>query len=121
MTSDASAGSGGFDWPAFVARVGDADVARSMIDVFLTEDLPRLTADLDAAIASGDAGGVRHAAHAMKGGFAELGAEGARGSSARLERMGADGELDGVAAVHEALVLEIDRLRDALASRQAGP
>jgi HPt (histidine-containing phosphotransfer) domain-containing protein len=105
-----------FDWQAFVDRVGDAELARSMIEAFLAEDLPRLLGDLDAAVASGQAQGIREAAHGMKGAFAELRAEGARAAAARLEEIGAAGVLAAVGDAHGTLRREIDGLREVIAS-----
>jgi histidine phosphotransfer protein HptB len=61
-------------WDALEEMVGhDADFLAEMIDTFL-DDAPGLIAELDSAIASGDATALRRAAHTLKSNSRTFGA-----------------------------------------------
>jgi HPt (histidine-containing phosphotransfer) domain-containing protein len=61
-------------WDALEEMVGhDADFLAEMIDTFLS-DAPGLIADLNGAIASGDAAALRRAAHTLKSNSRTFGA-----------------------------------------------
>jgi CheY-like chemotaxis protein len=108
---------GGFDWPAFVALVGDAPSAERLMETFLTVDLPRLAGNLARAVETSDATGIDDAAHGLKGAFAELGAEAARAASAELERLGKANDLTGVPEAYAILVRAVERVKHVYASR----
>ncbi|HJQ97536.1 MAG TPA: response regulator, partial [Candidatus Polarisedimenticolaceae bacterium] len=87
---------GAFDPSRAAARLGgDEKLLRELLDLFLS-DLPRMTREIERAIASADAEALRHAAHALKGSVANFAAAGPVDAARRLETMGASGNLSGV-------------------------
>jgi CheY-like chemotaxis protein len=69
---------------------GDRELLSEIIDAFL-EECPRLTAALDAAIASGDAASARRAAHTLRGGLCTLGATDASSIAQQIETLAHEG------------------------------
>jgi DNA-binding NarL/FixJ family response regulator len=86
---------GAFDPSRAAARLGGNEkLLRELLDLFLS-DLPRMTREIERAIASADAEGLRQAAHALKGSVANFAAAGPVDAARRLETMGASGDLSG--------------------------
>jgi CheY-like chemotaxis protein len=92
---------------------GDIEFFRETARVFLG-DLPRQLEAVRSAIAQADAGGIEHAAHALKGAAANFSAERVVAHALRLETMGREARLEGASEVFAALAAESQRLRDAL-------
>jgi HPt (histidine-containing phosphotransfer) domain-containing protein len=75
-----------------LARVdNDLDLLHDLLGIF-KEDFPRLKQSLVAAVASGNLKTVGNTSHALKGMFANLGAERAASAAARLEELASTGE-----------------------------
>jgi PAS domain S-box-containing protein len=84
---------GAFDPSRAAARLGgDAKLLRELLDLFLS-DLPRMTGEIERAIATKDAEALRHAAHALKGSVANFAAAGPVDAARKLEAIGASGDL----------------------------
>lgn len=95
-----------FDLSYLLTTVADdRELAGQVIGVFM-HDIPKQLAELDSAIASGDAPTARRAAHSIKGAAATVGAEKLRVVAFQGEELGRDGKLDelkGVAVnIHQA-------------------
>ncbi len=76
------------DEDAFLKRCGgDVALKRELIQLFVNE-YPALLTVLHDAIASRDAGGLREAAHSLKGSSCNFGAERVTAAALRLEQMG---------------------------------
>jgi signal transduction histidine kinase/DNA-binding NarL/FixJ family response regulator/HPt (histidine-containing phosphotransfer) domain-containing protein len=77
---------------------GEMKLAQTVFQTFIdTADASR--AQVQAAINNGDAAALSEAAHTMKSGSANIGAETLASAYAELEQMGRDGQLDEAAAV----------------------
>jgi HPt (histidine-containing phosphotransfer) domain-containing protein len=82
------------DHSAAMARVGgDAELLKELAGLFVDE-YPQLMAELQAAIAAGDAIRVERSAHALKGAVANFGARQAVDTALQLEQMGRMGKLE---------------------------
>jgi CheY-like chemotaxis protein/HPt (histidine-containing phosphotransfer) domain-containing protein len=103
------------DWGAALKAVGgDEDILRELAVVFL-EASPRWLEELRAAVARGDAAGVRRMAHTIKGSLGQFGAAAAHEMAQRLETMGQGEDLAGAAEACAALTEEVGRVGPALA------
>ncbi|MEZ5400330.1 MAG: Hpt domain-containing protein [Bryobacteraceae bacterium] len=73
---------------AAVERVGgDEELLVDIAGVYLAE-YPSLMEEIAKAVAAGDAAGLTHSAHTLKGSLATIGAERAASIALRLEMMG---------------------------------
>lgn len=82
---------------------GDAGIVRELIDDYAA--MARgVVADIERALAAGDARGVEHAAHSLKGSSAMMGAHLVKQTSEAVERAAAAGDLAGARAAVPALV-----------------
>jgi signal transduction histidine kinase/DNA-binding response OmpR family regulator/HPt (histidine-containing phosphotransfer) domain-containing protein len=88
-----------------------------LIASFLDE-APRLLAELDQSVASGDAAGVRRVAHSLKSNGADFGAVAFAGLCRELEMMGKGGELSGAADLAARLGAEYAKVAAALRAVQ---
>src|ERR1700676_1488611 len=71
-----------------LSRVGgDRQLLREIAVLFI-EECPRAFAEIQAAVAAGNAVRLEHAAHALKGSVANFGARNAVEAAFRLEQMG---------------------------------
>jgi len=70
--------------------------------------------DIAAAVSSLDPAAVHHAAHALKGSSASLGAPALAEASGRLESLGRSSQLEGAPGVFEQVGHEASRLRETL-------
>ncbi len=94
---------------------GDPELLAEMVGLFL-QDCPQLLAALREALARGDAGALRRAAHTLKGTVSNFAAPAATAAALRLERMGREGDLSQAAEGCAALETEIERLKPLLAN-----
>jgi CheY-like chemotaxis protein len=88
---------------------GEPDVLVELFSLFRTETGPLLAALRDAA-AHGDADGMRHAAHSVKGSSANLGARPLAELSARLEKLAREGMVADTAPIIEQVEAEFERV-----------
>lgn len=102
------------DWSAaLVHTAGDAELMRSMIEVFLTEH-PKMISEVETSLTEGDAKKLRRGAHSLKGSCGYFAASDAYEACMKLEKLG---ELGDLAASRDALVevrWQLDRLAPAL-------
>ncbi|MCB1738080.1 MAG: response regulator, partial [Gammaproteobacteria bacterium] len=89
------------------------DKFQVLIDAYLGET-PKLLADIDAAIATGDAAALRLAAHSLKSSSANMGAMALSESGRELENLGRDGQIDGSAELAATAKQQFSAVRDAL-------
>lgn len=95
-------------------QLGNDDaLVEEVIQLFL-DDCPVRMAALAAAIDARDAGTVRRAAHAIKGGASNFFASEVVNAAAALEAMGASGDLTGVNELARRLDTEMRRLVTAM-------
>jgi HPt (histidine-containing phosphotransfer) domain-containing protein len=73
---------------------GDEELLVDIAGVYLTE-YPTLLEEIQHAVSSGDAAGLLHAAHTLKGSLATIGAEEAASIALQLEMMGRESRTDG--------------------------
>ena len=110
---EASPLSSAFDREAAMACVdGDEDAFREVVGLFL-EDVPRLLAEIAAAIREGNAPAVNRAAHTIKGTAGNFAASEVVAAARRLED--SEGSRDRARADLDTLTAALDRFRDALA------
>ena len=104
----------GFDLNAALERVGgDQELLKEIADLFL-DDAPNSLASVRAAIEANDGAALQRSAHSLKGSVANFGAEEAVDAAFRLEKMGADGKLDGAMAVFAELENELQTVSEGL-------
>lgn len=103
-----------FDHAGARAALGDDDeLLAEMAELYLS-DLPGLLDQVEAAIESRDGDAIRRSAHQLKGASSNFHARSTVEAAYRVERMGRDGDLEGVESAFAALRSEIDRLRPEL-------
>jgi HPt (histidine-containing phosphotransfer) domain-containing protein len=103
-----------FDEAALMEQVaGDRELLREISGLFCAES-PRLREDVRSAIAAGDAGGLRKAAHTLKGAASNFGATAVVAAAKALEAMARDGDLSGAAAGRDRLEEALRRFEEAL-------
>jgi HPt (histidine-containing phosphotransfer) domain-containing protein len=88
---------------------GDEALARQLVALFLGE-YPKLLDALRASVSTGNADSVRRAAHAAKGCIANFVDGGPQATAHAIERLGADGRLEGVAPLVARLEHEVAAL-----------
>lgn len=100
---------------------GDASVVRELIDDYAVM-AQGVLAEIEKALAGGDAKTAEHAAHSLKGSSAMMGAHLVRTASEAVERAAAGGDLDAARAclpalrrAHEAALAGLMALRDGAA------
>ena len=104
---DPGPGPGHWSADAMIERLdGDHELARQLVGLFLTE-YPKLLATLRASIESGRGDDVRRAAHATKGCLANFVETGPHDTAYEIERLGAEGRVDGAAPLVSRLEREI--------------
>ncbi len=94
---------------------GAPDMLAKIIEIYLQE-CPKLLETLDEAVASGDADGVRKAAHSLKSSSANLGAINLSALCKELEMGGRDNRLDKAAELLAGIDAEYSAVKAALAA-----
>jgi CheY-like chemotaxis protein len=89
---------------------GNTAVLVDVLRVFL-EYYPKAIAELQTAIAAGDAAGVERVAHSLKGAVSTFGAQTASTLASELEMMGRQGQLDTAPAVLRQLAEALERIK----------
>ena len=103
-----------FSIDAMVARLdNDEDIAREIAVIFV-ESSRALYAELDEALARGDADVVRTRAHSLKGSAGNIGAETLRQLAAAIEQAGRDGRLEDAQALLPKVRADLDTVSDIL-------
>jgi HPt (histidine-containing phosphotransfer) domain-containing protein len=98
---------------ALIVVGGDRSLLLELAQVF-RDELPDRVAVLRHAVRAADAGEARHAAHALKGALASLGATRGRDLAGELEQLGLSGELGRAPTLLSALEQELGRINDFL-------
>jgi HPt (histidine-containing phosphotransfer) domain-containing protein len=110
------------DEGALLALLGGSHgLVRELAGIF-DADIPGRLAELQQAVAQGDASRARRAAHGLKGSTGSLCGRVAAGAAERIEQLAAAGDLDGVRAelpALEAALAELSRALNGLAGRAA--
>jgi CheY-like chemotaxis protein len=102
------------DRNALYEQVGDeSDLLLKVIEMFRADSV-QVMARLSEAVVSGDAEGVQHGAHRLKGALLTLGGKPAAEVAFRLEKMGRSAELAGAPAALAELQQELGRLEPEL-------
>ncbi len=94
---------------------GDMAFFKELVDLFLAES-PKIMDGISNAINTGDAGKLDHAAHSLKGSASNFGASAVTEIALRLEMMGKKGEMTGADKLYAALIVEMQRLKQAFAA-----
>ena len=103
-----------FDHATVMARLdGDEALFNEVIQLFL-EDCPAQLTVIKAAIDSGDADGLRMAAHTLKGAAGNMSAKKLFEAAQTLERLGAAGRLEAARAAWRTLSAEAVQVMDTL-------
>jgi CheY-like chemotaxis protein/HPt (histidine-containing phosphotransfer) domain-containing protein len=95
---------------------GEPDFVQETIDLYLS-NAPTLIEDIHQAVAQGQADGLRHAAHTLKGNSNSLGAIQMGALSLELEKIGRSGTVEGADGLIIQLDREFERVRQAFESR----
>ncbi|HLJ12613.1 MAG TPA: Hpt domain-containing protein [Planctomycetaceae bacterium] len=107
------------DLRAALSRMGgDLGILRKLVE-FFREDVPPMLSQLRSAVDAGDADGVLHAAHGLRGLVCNFDAQAAVLAAQRLEHKAADCNLAGAGGAVLELERELARLSETLASELA--
>ena len=99
-----------------LARVGgDRELLRELLAIFRQES-PRLLGLIRQSLRGGDAKGVEHAAHTLRGSVGSFGATTASQLALALEIAGRDGALTDMRDQMPALAREVSRIEAGLAA-----
>ena len=88
---------------------GDISLLKELTGLFL-EDCPNLMAELQDAVACGDAEGIERLAHTLKGSVGNFGAKRASEAALRLQQIGKSGDVSDASELYIALDGEIKRV-----------
>ncbi len=102
-----------FDYARLAARMGEDELLPDLIQAFL-DQLPRMLADLDAALLAHDGPAIQRVAHALKGSVGLFYVAGPIEASQTVEFMAREGRLGRIDAAASVLKSELERLRLAL-------
>jgi PAS domain S-box-containing protein len=103
-----------FDFRAALARLeGDVEIFKEQV-VFFLRDAPALLVDIQDALAAGDAGKLRTAAHRLKGLAASFDAQAVTEGAFDLEQRGQREDWQGAGAVRQSLEEALGQLTTAL-------
>ena len=107
------------DLPAALARMGaNVGLVREMLELF-REDAPVYQSRLHDAVAAGNASGVEHASHSLKGMLCMFGAGAAMQIADHLERTANAGKLQEAPALELELDHEISRFLETVTTELA--
>jgi PAS domain S-box-containing protein len=114
------------DGPAFaadaaMARVGGDGAAMQQLVALFRQDCAPLVADIQAAVADGDAKKLKLAAHTLKGMVAFFSADRATAAALALEQLGEGGDLSGAGEAVGVLTRELADLEPALRTLAGSP
>ena len=101
------------DVKSAVERLGSEKLLKKVAGVFQANAVKH-TSDIKDAIAAGDSKKLEMAAHTLGSSMAYLSAGAASEAAMKLEHMGRDGVSEELQASYDALIVEIDRLYEAL-------
>jgi two-component system, sensor histidine kinase and response regulator len=108
------------DLAALMDRLGgDRELLVELIGLYL-EDEQALIDQVAAAVAAGDAQRLARAAHTLKGSVGNFCAAAAHGAAAALEAAARADRVDAATPLFDAMVSELEKVRDALRSLAAG-
>src|SRR5579884_366122 len=102
-----------FDMQGMIQRIGDEEIARSILADFLVEG-ESMIADLRNAIAAGDPDQMRLNAHSLKGAALTIGASPLADAAFAIETMGNNRELQSIDAAMQSLVARYNELTPVL-------
>jgi two-component system, sensor histidine kinase len=111
---DAAPANGPIDRDDLLQRLGGDAALVSEVARLFVEDCPARMEAIGAAVADRDPERVRTSAHALKGAAGNLSARALADAALTLERMGADGRLDGIEDAWQKVQEEAARAVDAL-------
>ena len=103
-----------------LAELGDGDFLARILDLYAAQ-APKALADLDAALAAGDAPAAARAAHSLKSMSANIGSARLRSAAGAIEGAARDGTLAGSIREAAGLGTLLDRTLRALEERIGGP
>ena len=113
-----AADAGSFDLDEAVSKCdGKYEIVQEMIGCFFDE-VDTLVEKMRAAMDAGNAAGLGNAAHRLKGTVVYLGARSAADATRRVEQIGKSGDLAEGAEAIDALAVQIERLKEAIASHR---
>ena len=101
------------DVSSAVERLGSEKLLKRVAGVFLANAADH-TSDIKEAIAAHDDKKLEMAAHTLVSSMAYLSASFASAAAMKLEHMGRDGIVDGLQDAYDLLMIEVDRLAEAL-------
>ncbi len=98
------------DVPELMERIdGDLGFVAELLEIF-SEDYPQKMKAIRSCIQSSDADGLKRGAHSLKGALGNLAAVHAASLAARLEQIGASGDVEGARLVLDELDEELPRV-----------
>jgi HPt (histidine-containing phosphotransfer) domain-containing protein len=100
-----------FDPTALFKEYGDLGLVRELAQL-LVDTTPSQLEAIRSAVAAGDAGALRAAAHRLRGSLVTFGVPDAVETARALEAMGSDGDLTGAEALRTSLANDVQSLRE---------
>jgi two-component system, sensor histidine kinase and response regulator len=94
---------------------GDVELVRELAGMFLDE-CPKYLSDIREAINSGNAKGLEHSAHTLKGSVGNFSTKDAHASALQLEILGRLGSIDGAAEILQKLEEQLERFNRILSN-----
>jgi len=104
----------GYCFTGALERLGGDEELFQELMTFFVEDAPELLQAIHVGLRVGNARGVEHAAHTLRGLAANFDAEKAMNMAGSIEEMAGKGDLPRVVTLLAPLELEIHSLQDAL-------
>jgi len=109
QTSEAADSKGILNWNELINRLGDEEMIRDIVPIFLNDNKERLE-KLTEAVEAGDAKTLALYAHAVKGAAKNIGAARLSDIAHRLECSGREGDLEAVPSLFDALKTEVEKV-----------
>lgn len=103
-----------FDKEFTMSMAGDDPEFYGEMLAIIRKNLPEYLAKIESSIQTSDAEGVARAAHKLKGGLSNYGAEDSIEAALKVEKMAKDGDLSDVGSAFEELKVRIEEFKKAI-------
>jgi two-component system sensor histidine kinase/response regulator len=91
---------------------GDKDILKEVLQVFLTEDSPKIMNNIKEALQHQDTKALKAEGHGMKGAASAMGGKSIAAAAARLESAALSADFAGAQKIHDEICVEIERFKD---------
>jgi HPt (histidine-containing phosphotransfer) domain-containing protein len=91
---------------------GDKDILKEVLQVFLTEDSPKILNNIKEALQRQDAKALKAEAHGIRGASSAMGGKSIAAAAARLESAALNGDLAGAQKIYDEICAEMELFKD---------